>query len=347
MKKIIIILIVLLTTGCYDYIELNDLSIISSIGIDYQNEEFILTYEVLNDLSNEENSISAYDVTSQGKSITEAFDNISTILNKTPYYYHLKAVIIDENIASDYLNEITDYFIRNPKIIHSFYLVMCKDITAKDFLNIKNENHLVIGNEIIKKMENSSYDYSNLYNELFEDVIERLLNKRKDAILSTFIINDNNIETYGISLFNDSKLVITLDKEKSSFLNLLLNKDSNLTLENDDLIINIYSNRTSYIINNDELVIKLNSEAQIIENKKRNNLKKDESYITFNQDFSSILEHKLNDLISEINALKVDPLCISWKSFQKYGKDININKISIDVDLKVNKKGLIFEANYE
>ena len=48
MKKLLILLIIpFILSGCYDYNELNDLAIISGIGIDYENEEYIVTYEIL------------------------------------------------------------------------------------------------------------------------------------------------------------------------------------------------------------------------------------------------------------------------------------------------------------
>ena len=45
MKKIlIIILTLLLCTGCFDYKEINDLAIINAIGVDYENDECIKSF---------------------------------------------------------------------------------------------------------------------------------------------------------------------------------------------------------------------------------------------------------------------------------------------------------------
>ena len=46
MKKIIFIIgIVLLISGCYDYRELNDMSIVSGIGIDYVDNQYKVIFE--------------------------------------------------------------------------------------------------------------------------------------------------------------------------------------------------------------------------------------------------------------------------------------------------------------
>ena len=47
MKKIILLLIILLPcTGC-SYVELNDLAIVSAVGIDYENNNFNLTAQIM------------------------------------------------------------------------------------------------------------------------------------------------------------------------------------------------------------------------------------------------------------------------------------------------------------
>ena len=56
MKKIILIITLFFLTGCYDYKEINDLAIISAIGVDYQNDEYIITLEVLNDQTDKDNA---------------------------------------------------------------------------------------------------------------------------------------------------------------------------------------------------------------------------------------------------------------------------------------------------
>ena len=56
MKKIILIIALFLLTGCYDYKEINNLGIISAIGIDYQDDEYNVTLEVLNDQADKDSN---------------------------------------------------------------------------------------------------------------------------------------------------------------------------------------------------------------------------------------------------------------------------------------------------
>ena len=47
MKKILLILILLLTTACKDYVEINDFAIISGIILDYKDNKLDLTAELI------------------------------------------------------------------------------------------------------------------------------------------------------------------------------------------------------------------------------------------------------------------------------------------------------------
>ena len=46
MKKIFLIIIILLTTSCYDYKQPNEISIVNGIAIDY-NDKYEITYEII------------------------------------------------------------------------------------------------------------------------------------------------------------------------------------------------------------------------------------------------------------------------------------------------------------
>ena len=84
MKKIItLILVLFLTAGCYDNIELNNLAIISGIGIDYHDDNYYLTYEILNDIKTGDNTtMKSYTISGKGKSLPEAFTNTNYKVGK-------------------------------------------------------------------------------------------------------------------------------------------------------------------------------------------------------------------------------------------------------------------------
>lgn len=85
-KLLTIFFLLLLCTGCHSYTELNDLSIVSVIGIDYQNSEYQLVVNVI-DGSLDDKEIEKEITTLECKqsSLEEAFHDIYLKSNKKLY----------------------------------------------------------------------------------------------------------------------------------------------------------------------------------------------------------------------------------------------------------------------
>ena len=79
-KKIfILITILLLTTSCNSYTELNDLGITSMLGLDYQNKEFIVYTTIIADRDNQENKDKYKTYHATGKTL-EDLDRLKSVL---------------------------------------------------------------------------------------------------------------------------------------------------------------------------------------------------------------------------------------------------------------------------
>ena len=85
MKKIILILITLLLTGCFNYTEINDLVLVNGIYIDYKNGLYKLKIET------------GEIVESSGESLSDAFRNFEERVSKKPYYAHINILIISKS----------------------------------------------------------------------------------------------------------------------------------------------------------------------------------------------------------------------------------------------------------
>ena len=108
MKKFILLLLIpLFLGGCYDYNGLNDLAIISGIAIDYEDDEFKVTFEVISTKKEGETSGSSntYYVTSSGDNIVYAFTNAANKMDKVPYFEHVEMVVFSKNVAQEYLED--------------------------------------------------------------------------------------------------------------------------------------------------------------------------------------------------------------------------------------------------
>lgn len=361
MKKKLFILclfILLFISGCYDYKEVSDLAFITAIGIDYEDDKYKLTIEVLKSESEEKGKGStpkAYNESAKGKTIAEVFDQISLKLSSYPYYYHLKAVVISEDVAKKKMQDIIDYTTRAPEIRNQYYLVVAKDVKASDLIKATNENEPIAGENIMNMIKNSYKTYSPLYNKLFEDNLKTFLGFGIDTIANSFTIKDKNIVPAGIALFKDYKFIENLSVEESSLLNGLMASDANYLLtkkeDGQEFIVDVYSSKPKISFKNNKIKIEIELMSEIRLNTKDINLRKQDVYNKLNDEFAKIAQKKYEKLLHKLQNLKVDPLGISQKYYQKTkNKDNNYfwdHELDIKASMKINKNGLIYEVEDE
>jgi len=181
MKKIIILFIFLFLTGC-DYIELNDLSIIKSIGIDYQENKYYLYAEIIDEINNENTPTTRIIEVSENK-IEKCFKELIIRSNKTIHYSHIDLLILSTNLKNNNLKEIFNYFLKNK--------------------NFRNDFMTISSNNVKDLIKDSKYDE-------IEQLVDN--NQHKELIkidIETVIKNylDNN--TITLSLFEyEDKFVI-------------------------------------------------------------------------------------------------------------------------------------------
>ena len=213
MKRLLILLIIpFILSGCYDYNELNDLAIISGIGIDYENDEYIVTYEILSTKKEGETSASSstYNVTSNGKTVVEAFSNNGNLMDKVPYFEHVDVVVISEDIAKNNLKEVGEYIIRTSKLRNESFLAIATNSSAKDVIEAKSKEKPVASNFIKNLLENNKNSASAGYFMPYTEILNSILTNGEDAILSAVTVNENgeekSIELVGLGIFEDFKL---------------------------------------------------------------------------------------------------------------------------------------------
>ena len=136
MKKIILVLIFLLLTGC-DYIEPDKLAIVSTIGIDYQKDYFYLTIEI--EEVKTKDTESSYIIEVKSNSLNEAFNKINKSLDKTLYFANLDMLLLTPD-ALDAMDKIIKHINNDYQFSHHFNLALV------------NNPHQIIDNMINKDL---------------------------------------------------------------------------------------------------------------------------------------------------------------------------------------------------
>lgn len=357
MKKIIILFItIFLLTGCYDNIELDDLAIITAVGIDYKDDNYYLTYEILSDIKTEDNTpLLSYTTSSSGKTISEAFVNTNYLVNKKAYFAHLKIIVLSEEIINNHFEKIIDYILRDTNIRSEFKVVIANNTTPEDILKNNDKNNPVVTEIILNLLENEKYNNSLSVNQTFKEIVSKLISDNYDIILNTISIKDKQIAIDNSYIFKNYNYQNALTKKDSILYN-MLTKDIksmhfNKQYNNEDVTISITSSNTKIDINSYKIIINTSLEGKVIENNHNFDLTKPNTYEILNNDFEDLIKKDIINFIKLLQDNKSDILGLQDIYYKKYRESNNKlwenADIEVIIDLKINTKGFIFEVENE
>ena len=291
MKKLIILIIILLLTGCNSYIELNDLGIIQIIGLEKQNNNYILTTSIIENIDKDNNiTYSIYNI--EGNNIPELFDKLSLSLNKKIYLSHLDTLIINDSIKTNELDNIINFFLNNNESRNDFLIITTNNISNL-INNIKSEN---INNLVkLNELETSKSIYTTMF-----DLINNYYNN--NPIYLTNIEYNNKLYINGITKIEHNKHEY-INEDKSIIINYLLNNINTYKInfncnDNKYLYLNILSSNTNYL--NNKLLI--TNEIKVITNDC--NYNKDKINKTFNNYLKNNLKEFTNNNITINNTIR-------------------------------------------
>ena len=224
MKKIKIILILVLTiliSGC-SYKELNDLAIASALGIDYENNEYIISAQIMELKKQEkEDTSSALIYLGKGKTISEALRNISLKYPNYLYLGHLELIIIGKGEINHGINNSLDYFIRTSDARNDALILVSTKNKAYEIINPNEETKEEFPVKDIVTTIRNSKERNGLvieknYEELINDYLERGISQILTTIENEKDENDNYKDTIlsNIAIFEKGKYIKDLDKER-------------------------------------------------------------------------------------------------------------------------------------
>lgn len=358
MKKIILLFIILFTiTGCYDYQELNDRAIVSGISIDYTEEEYIVNYEILNNLKTEEPEYKAYMVEGRGETIVEAFQNASDAISKETYLSHLKVLILGENAAKEKMRDIVDYMLREPYIRNIFSPVIAKGSTAKSILASTDKETPVVSEKIEQMISNNKYNENISLKIDFDHFMDQFEDDRIDPSLTAVELVDGKATLAGIAVFEGGKMKDILNPELSAIFKVLNNDSSNHSIkipcENKNegyTIINLYKNtNTDLKIKDGTLNVKSKLNAGVIKDSCGLDFRDGNIYENLSTKFEKILKEEYQSLWDYIISEETDILGLRKKYYQKSRQELpnwKDLKLETEVKITINKNGKTFEVRH-
>ncbi|MBE6044050.1 MAG: Ger(x)C family spore germination protein [Clostridium thermopalmarium] len=251
-KKIIILaLTCCFLSGCWDKVEIDRRSFISTIAIDVgqniddeerfkeikSNEVFkekdfkklnvIFGLPNISELGPESGSTAKEQiVTTEAFSMQDAVTELAAKMSRSVYTGHSKLLILSDKIIEypETMKEIFDYLERQPDINKMMLVVVAKG-NAEDFVKFEPNMEKNIESYITGLMENGISNFSVLPVRLNDIFIS--MYKNKTAVIPTIEfdkINKNQLNISGVALIKDYKIEGYLTPEEDASLEILKGK---------------------------------------------------------------------------------------------------------------------------
>lgn len=234
MKKLlfslITLLIIFLTSGCYNYKEINQMAIISSIGIDKDEtkNEYIVSAQIMNSKESEDSEDSQITVYSRkGKTIHEALRDLTLKSPRRLYGNHLSKIVLSEEVASEGIQNILDIFNRVTEVRNEFVITIVKDDKASDVLKVLTSTETIPAEYVKLSLKSADNNSGLTYTTKLDEFVSLYLKKGIDPTVPVLKIDkkskkgktvDNITTTDPISKIVIDSLAVTNEGKFEAFL---------------------------------------------------------------------------------------------------------------------------------
>ena len=336
MKKIkFLILLLPLLSGCYNYRELNELGITTAISIDYKDDSFYVMAEVVNPIKQQDASSSNnspfINYNSSSTSLQDAFRKVVLESPRQLYAAQLEIIVLSEEVVSNHLEEVLEYFSRDPETRTEIKVIVAKTedstkaITLQTLLTSLSSSNILKSLELQNKVLGVSYPVT--LNELLNMYIDPYL----EVTLPSMTLYGNpelgdekeNITTSspktivkidGTTITKNNKILGYLDLEESKVLSMINGKLNETIIKmnyNDGYIIfepNRIKVSRELDIKNNIIKINISGYSKTKEIQSNIDLKDPKEVEKLNKALNMELEKKITDTFNSIR--------------EKYGTDV-------------------------
>lgn len=215
----ILCLLLILLTGCWDSINLEQRGFIVGTAIDLEEmngdrptysitDQLVLPTSFGNTDQGESNE-PFLNLTMNGSSIYRINEELSAISSKTPYYEHLKIVVISEQVArtDQLMRKLVDRYVRDVALRRGVYVIIAKS-QASDLLEVDNPEDKLPSIQIQHILEQNS-KYAGFLTPLTLGEVEQSHLRGRSYVLPLMSTTAETIERKSGAVFQgpNSKMV--------------------------------------------------------------------------------------------------------------------------------------------
>ena len=316
-KFIIIVLILSFNTGCLNYVELNNIGIINTIGISKTENDYVININMLTPKEDDLEKNQVFET--KAKKVSEAFDKIYLITEKNINLSHLELLILDKTLSKKEYDDIIEFFLKRNDSRNNFNVVIMENY-SKDTVFKYDSNDI---NELIKT--NSKED-GIITPKTFDEIIEDISNIEISYIPAIEVKDTIKILGYR-SIYKEENL---LNEQDSLIYNFLRDKIIKCYIVDKDLNLRVDKNKTLIDVKDNIITINIKSNITLFDTDE------EDKYKDFlERNIKSFIEK--NDISYFYNLIKKYNY-----NYYKSNKDIDLN-FKIAINIKLNKEVISIE----
>jgi spore germination protein KC len=325
MKKIRITLLALIilinsifAAGCWNYREVDKLAIVAGVAVDKGEKGlYKITIELVKISSGKDTKTTSETVTVEGKTIFDAVRNGISLSGKRLYWSHAKVLIISNEIASEGVTEVLDWFSRDSETRPDIQILISQEASAKEIFSGQGATEEIksfVLDDMIKNQQSLSkapiidiLEFDNdLQTEGVSGIVPSVNLKESDGKILPHIM--------GTAIFKLDKLAGFLNGEETKCLLFIKNKIKSGVLtegtqEGDittPVSLEIFNSKTQVkpVVNGKDIKINLNVDTTVAidEIGGTENLIDDEGLIRLEQSAEKTLKKQIESLIKKVQS---------------------------------------------
>lgn len=250
-KKLIILLLLFLITGCWNYRELNDLDIVSALGITKDGDKFHIYMQIMatkkEGSDGASSTVPILTIESTGVTIHDAYRKASLESAKELYIGHTSIVVIDEETAKKGINDLLDFLIRDPESRKQFHILITPKKDIKDVMSILTPIEKFPTDDILSTIKTASKKYGSVTPITYDELVSLVYAEGVETVIPGITvvgekkdvddkknteksISNANIKLTGLGVFNKDKFLGYLSAEDSIAYNLIRNNIKGITI---------------------------------------------------------------------------------------------------------------------
>lgn len=361
--------------GCWDAFELNELSLVTGIGIDKgKHEKLSVTIELLNAPAIAEEiqssgQTSSITMTYEGNTLAEVVKKTNQSYTRKLLYSHLRSVIIHSDIAEEGMLQFLEFFESDREVRNDFNIVIVDNASARDVLKVMYPIQKVSSLKLSSQLDTLYSEWGGDPDVRMSDFITALLSPGREPVLAQIkVVGDpekgntmENIQkvdlnTYveidGLAVFEGMKYLGNIPLSNTRNYLLLQNKlkKTSLTVgcgENLFTTMRVLNAKTTihayYKDGIPHFDVNIELEGRMDNTQCEDDFTKIDTYKKYSQLFSKGLKKNIEETIQEAKELGVDYLGFgehmerqAYQQFKKRKKNWNAEFLKAEIDLNIN-----------